>query len=85
MKEVPVMAAVLTNLVSQRWSVLTRATLHVMMLVITLPSLAIYGDVAFGHTKAKIGFVFLMVPLASWLLLAVVVPTAAFVSRRRTH
>ena len=31
---------------------------------------------------AKIGFVFLMVPLASWLLIAVVVPIAALVSRR---
>jgi hypothetical protein len=51
------------------------------MLVIALSSLAIYEDVAFGHTKAKIGFVFLMVPLASWLLIAVVVPIGALVSR----
>jgi len=81
----PFMAAVLTNLVSHRWSVLTRATLNVTMLVITLGALAIYGDVAFGHTKAKIGFVFLMVPLASWLLIAVVVPIAALVSRKQTR
>jgi hypothetical protein len=59
-----------------------RATLDGTMLVITLGSLGIYGDVALGHINAKIGFVFLMVPLASWLLIAVVVPIAALVSRR---
>ena len=81
----PFMAAVLTNVVWRGWSAPTRATLNVTMLVITLGSLAIYGDVAFGHTKAKIGFVFLMVPLASWLLIAIVVPMAALVSRRQTR
>jgi len=80
----PFMAAALTNLVSQRWSAPTRATLDVTMLVITLGSLAIYGDVAFGYTKAKIGFVFLVIPLASWLLIAIAVPIAALVSRGQT-
>ncbi len=80
----PFMAAVLTNVVSQRGAVLNRATLNVTTLVIAVGSLAIYGDVAFGHTKAKIGFVFLMVPLASWLLIAVVVLIAALVPRRQT-
>jgi hypothetical protein len=78
----PFTAPVLTNVVSQRWSVLTRATLNITMLVVTLGSLAIYGDVAFGHTKAKIGSVFLIVPLLSWLLIAVAVPIAALVARR---
>jgi hypothetical protein len=63
-------------------AVLTRAALNVTMLVIALGSLAIYGDVAFGHTKAKVGTVFLIVPLLSWLLIAVVVATAALVARR---
>jgi len=75
----PFMAAVLANAISQRRSVLTRATLNVTMLVLTFGSLAIYGDVAFGHPRAKIGFVFLVVPLASWLLLALVVPIAGFI------
>jgi hypothetical protein len=47
--------------------------------------LAIYGDIAFGHTKAKIGSVFLIVPLLSWLLIAVAVPIAALVARRQTR
>ena len=78
----PFVAAVLANVVSKRWSVLTRATLNVVTLVLTLGSLAIYGDVSFGHPRAKIGFVFLVVPLASWLLIAIVVPIAAFISGR---
>ena len=53
-----------------------------MMLVLTLGSLAIYVGVAFGHTNAKVGFVFLIVPLVSWLMIGVVVPTAALISRR---
>jgi hypothetical protein len=81
----PFMAAVLANVVSKRWPVPTRATLNVVMLVLALGSLAVYGDVAFGHPRAKIGFVFLVVPLASWLLMAVVVPIAAFLSGRLSH
>ena len=52
------------------------------MLVLTLGSLAIYGEVAFGYATAKVGFVFLVVPLASWLLIAIVVPIAASISSR---
>jgi hypothetical protein len=43
------------------------------MLVVTLASLLIYGGVAFGHLKAKVGFVFLVVPLTSWAVIAVAV------------
>lgn len=78
----PFVAAVWASVVSIRWPVLTRATLHVVTLVLTLGALAIYGAVSFGHLKAKIGFIFLVVPLASWLLMAIVVPLAAFLSGR---
>ena len=44
----PFIALVLAHVVSKRWSVLTRATLYSVMLVLTLGSLAIYGDVALG-------------------------------------
>ena len=76
----PFMALVWSNMVSKRSSVVTRATLYTVMLVLTLGSLAIYGDVAFGYATAKVGFVFLVVPLASWLLIAIAVPMAALVS-----
>ena len=77
----PFVAAVLASVVSKRWSVPTRVALNVVMLVITLGSLAIYWNAAFGHPRAKIGFIFLVVPLGSWLLIAIVV-TTAFISGR---
>jgi hypothetical protein len=78
----PFMALVVANVVSKRWSVLTRATLYSVMLVVTLGSLAIYGDDALGHRRAQAAFVYVVVPPASWLLIAIVVPIAAFISRR---
>jgi len=78
----PFVALVLADVVSNRWSVLTRATLHGVMLVLTLGSLAIYGDAALGPPRAKTAFVFVVVPPASWLLIAIAVPIAALISGR---
>src|ERR1700687_5892544 len=69
----PFIAAVLANMVSIHWSVAARGMLYVVLLVLTLGSLAIYGYVAFGHPRVKTGFVFLVVPFASLLLIALVI------------
>jgi hypothetical protein len=42
----PFAALVWANIISKRWSVVTRATLYTVMLVLTLGSLAIYSAVA---------------------------------------
>ena len=76
----PFIALVLANMVSKRWSVLTRAALYTVMLVLAVGSLAIYGDVALGPPRTKAAFVFVVVPPASWLLIAIVVPIAALIS-----
>ena len=83
----PFIALVLANMVSKRWPVLTRAALYTVMLVLTLGSLAIYGDVALGPPRTKAAFVFVVVPPASWLLIAIVVPIAGITRRlsRRGH
>jgi hypothetical protein len=81
----PFMALVWANMVSPRWSALTRATLYSVTLVITLGSLAIYWDVAFGPPRPAPAFLFLVVPPGSWLLMATVIPTAALISRRLSH
>ena len=78
----PFIALVLANMVSKRWSVLTRAALYTVMLVLAVGSLAIYGDVALGPPRTKTAFVFVVVPPASWLLIAIVVPIAALISGR---
>src|SRR5713226_5399139 len=78
----PFMALVWATMVSKCWSVVTRATLYSVMLVLTLGSLAIYGAVALGLSRAKPAAVFLLVPAASWLLTAIVAPIAALTSCR---
>jgi hypothetical protein len=80
----PFMALLLADMVSKRWSVITRATLHIVMLVIALSSLALYGDVVL-RPRPQPAFIFLVVPLGSWLLMTIVVPIAALISRRRSR
>ena len=69
--------------VSHRWSDLTRTTLSVVTLVITLGSLAIYGVVMVRSAGSPRGPAFVAVPPASWLLIAIAVGIAALASRHR--
>lgn len=77
----PFIALVLADSISKRWSVITRATLYGVMLIITLGSLALYGDVVL-RPRPQPAFIFLVVPLGSWLLMTIVVPIAALISGR---
>ena len=52
----PFVVLVLADVVSTRWSALTRNTLYSLMLILTLGSLAVYGDVAPGPPKAEVRF-----------------------------
>ena len=78
----PFVVLALANIASKGWSFITRATLYSVMLVLTLGSLAIYGDVALGPLTAGTVPVFVIVPPASWLLIGTVVSIAALISRR---
>ncbi len=80
----PFVALAWANMVSKRWSVLTRATLYCVTLVLALGSLAIYGGLVSPPAGSAPAFVFVAVPPVSWLLLATVVPLAAWISRRRS-
>jgi len=73
----PFVALVLANLISRRWSVLTRTALHVVMLILTVGSLAIYGNMVSTPPGSKLAVPFLVVPLGSWLLITIVIPMAA--------
>lgn len=79
----PFVALAWANMVSKRWPVLTRATLYGVTLVITLGSLAFYGKFISPPAGSPRAFVFVAVPPASWLLMAIVVSAAALISRRR--
>jgi hypothetical protein len=76
----PFAALLWADVLSKYWSVVARATLHAAALVIALGSLAIYGVVALGPPRPQPAFWFLIVPLASWLLMAVVVLVSARIS-----
>ena len=78
----PFVILLFATLVSKRWSVHTRVALYCVALMLTLGSLAIYGDVALGPGRVKAAAVFVLVPPVSWLLIVVVVPAAARISRR---
>ena len=80
----PFVALAWATTVSERWSGLIRATLDCVTLVITLGSLAIYGGLVSPPAGSPGAFVYVVVPPGSWLLMAIVVPIAAFISRRRS-
>jgi hypothetical protein len=72
------------NAVSTRWSMGARAAVYGVTLLLTLASLAVYGQVVdVAPRGAANAFRFVAVAPASWLLIAIVVPLAALVSTRR--
>jgi hypothetical protein len=81
----PFVALAWANVVSRRWPVLTRATLYGVTLLITLGSLACYGKLVLPPAGSPRAFVFVAVPPASWLLMAIVVSIAALISRGRAQ
>ena len=82
----PFAALAWANLVSQRWSVLTRAMLYGVSFVTVLSSLAIYGGVVSPPAGSPHAFIFVAVPPVSLLLMALlmamVVALGALISRR---
>jgi hypothetical protein len=78
----PFVALALADSVSKRWSVLTRAMLYGVMLILAVGSLACYARIIPMPPGSKPAFLFLVVPVGSWLLLTIAGPIAALVSRR---
>jgi hypothetical protein len=81
----PFLALLWAGIVSKRWSVLTRVALYGVMLIVPLSALAIYMADAIWPRTSPGPFVFIPVPPASWLLSAIVVLMAAFISGRRSR
>ena len=79
----PFVVLTVASVVSKGWPALTRVALGVLTLALTLGSLAAYGVVALGPPRAQQAFVFIVVPPVSWLLTAIIVPTAALISHHR--
>lgn len=81
----PFVALVCALVVSKHWSVLIRSALYCVILVLALGSLPIYGSVALGPPWPQPALVFLVVPLASWLLIGIALLIAALISGRLSH
>jgi hypothetical protein len=81
----PFVALAWADLVAKRWALLTRATLYWVTLAVTLGSLAIYCKLGLRPSGSPRTPVFVAVPPASWLLIAIAVPMAALLSRRRSQ
>ncbi len=78
----PFVALAWADRMSVRWSAVTRTALHLMTLVITVASLAIYLQRVLQPPRTTGAFVFVAVPVASCLLAAIVVAVAALLTRR---
>jgi len=71
------------HVVAKRWAPSTQAALYWVTLLVTVASIAIYADDAFGHRTAHPAFVYVAVPPASWLLSAVAIGFGVWISRRK--
>src|SRR4051812_3592057 len=80
----PFVALAVANALSANWPSTTQRTLHRVMVVIALGSLAVYVDDAVTHRAAKPAFVYVVVPLASYLLAAIALTIAALSGKRRS-
>ena len=82
----PFVALLWANMVSRRWSALTRGTLYGVALIVALGSLAIYGKlIDVKPAGSGNAFLYVAVPPVSLLFVAIVVPIAAFISSRLSH
>jgi hypothetical protein len=77
----PFIALLAANVVSKRWQAPTRVAIFSLSLFLTLGSLVAYSG-AWTPPKAKPAGVFLVVPLISWILMAIVISITASLSRR---
>jgi len=76
----PFAALLVADRSSSSWATTTRLTMQVLVLLITMASLIMYTFAATRWTRSTPAF--LMVPLASWLLIAAGAGHAAWTARK---
>ncbi len=79
----PFVALLWANLVSKRWSGVTRVTLYCVTFLVTLVSLAGYSElIPLKPRGAANSFLFVAIPPASWIFMTISISIAALISRR---
>lgn len=76
----PFAVLLIANLISRQWTVMTRTAMYCLMFVISAVSLAGYSGL-WTPPGTHTAFVFMVIPLLSWVLIAVVIPVAQRLSR----
>lgn len=66
---------------SNRWTVTVRAALYWLMIILTIVSLVAYSG-ALNTPRTKNAFVFIIIPLISWLLMSIAILIARKLSRK---
>jgi hypothetical protein len=77
----PFVGLFLANKISNRWTVSARASLYWLMIILTIGSLIAYSG-ALIPPNTKAAFIFLVVPLLSWVLIVTVFLIARKISRK---
>ena len=80
----PFAALYIASILSERWGALTRKSLYLLMLVVTPFSLFCYGGNIHLH-GTKPAFIFLVIPPILWLLIAIVIPIAELMVRKKSR
>jgi hypothetical protein len=79
----PLVVLGIGHVVAKRWASITQAALYWVTLLVTVASIVIYADDAFGHRTAHPAFVYVAVPPVSWLVSAIAVGLGAWIAGRK--
>ena len=77
----PFVILLIADIATKSWSYLTRVTIYILTLFISLFSLISYSGVL-GLNPTKPAFIYLIVPFISWMLIVIVLSTALLSNRR---
>lgn len=77
----PFIILLIANIAFKSWSYLTRVTIYILILFISLISLVSYSGIL-GYNHMKPAFIYLFVPFVSWMLIVIVLSTALLSIRR---
>ncbi len=80
----PLLFLAIASMRSKRWPFPVRITLYCLVLILVPASLFGYSGI-FTPPGTKTAFVFLMIPLISWLLLAIIMPILMSILRKKKH
>jgi hypothetical protein len=80
----PFLALAIANIRSARWQPMTRSALYGAMIGVAFISLSVYALQAL-LPGMKAGFIYLVVPAACWVLIAMALATAVALAPKRTQ